>query len=194
MPIFAYTRVSTLEQSVENQRAEILAAGYSIDEGFFFADSGVSGKVPALERPGFKRMLDRVRPYETIVVSKLDRLGRDAVDILNTLDLLKQMSVQIVVLQLGKLDLNSSAGRLMLTMLSAVAEMERSLIVERTVAGQARAWEQGKQKGRPRSYGKAEEEEIHVQLKAGISISQISRNFNISRATVLNIKNAFALA
>ena len=94
-------------------------------------------------------MLTNLRKKDTVVVSKLDRLGRDAPDVLATIKTLASLGVEVVVLQLGKLDLTSPAGKLMLAMLAAVAEMERDLIVERTQARLARAKADGKTLGRP---------------------------------------------
>jgi DNA invertase Pin-like site-specific DNA recombinase len=84
--IFVYGRVSTKEQSTENQRLEIVAAGYAVD--YWFADEGVSGKVMAQQRPQFAKLLTQIRNGKTLVVSKLDRLGRDAHDVGGTIELL----------------------------------------------------------------------------------------------------------
>ena len=187
--IFAYARVSTTDQTVENQRLEVVQAGFAVEPDFWFADAGVSGSVPAMERPAFKAMIGKIRAGETLVVSKLDRLGRDSIDVLITLSLLKKMKVKVVCLQLGSLDLNSAAGKLMLTMLSAVAEMEKSLLIERTKAGQARAWTEGKQKGRPVLTTEKQRLQIKEILKT-TSVSQVARDFSISRATVISIRGA----
>lgn len=189
MTVFAYARVSTNDQTVENQKLEIQNAGYSIAEEFWFCDSGVSGSVPAMEREAFKNLVSKIRTGETLVVSKLDRLGRDSVDVLNTLSLLKKMKVKVVCLQLGNVDLNSAPGKLMLTMLAAVAEMEKDLLVERTKAGQARAWNEGKQRGRPVLTTANQRQQIKQDLK-NTSVSQVARNFNLSRATVISIRKA----
>lgn len=188
-PVFAYGRVSTNEQTAENQRLEIAQAGYTIDPAFWFADEGISGKVPAMERPQFSRMLDKIRHGETLVVSKIDRLGRDAIDVLQTVDHLQAMGVKVIVLQLGGIDLTSPAGKLMLTMLSAVAEMERSMIVERTKAGQARAWGEGKTKGRPSKTTPEQQEDILKRLSKGDSVSAVARDYGVSRATIINMRD-----
>jgi len=109
----------------------------------------VSGKVSAAQRPQFAKMLSQIRDGETLVVTKLDRLGRDAQDIGATIQVLAARRIEVVVLQLGKLDLTSAAGKLMLNMLATVAEMERDLLVERTQSGLARAKAEGKTLGRP---------------------------------------------
>lgn len=77
MAIFGYGRVSTSQQDTENQRLELEQAGWTFD--FWFTDV-VSGKVPALQRKAFSEMLSKIRDGETLVVAKLDRLGRDAID------------------------------------------------------------------------------------------------------------------
>jgi DNA invertase Pin-like site-specific DNA recombinase len=186
MSIFAYGRVSTANQTTENQRLELEQAGYKVD--FWFQDAGISGKTHASQRPQFQRMLERVRKGETLVVSKLDRLGRDAVDVLQTVRQLQEKGVHVIVHQLGNTDLTSPAGRLLLTMLSAVAEMERDLLIERTQAGLERAKAEGKPLGRPSKTTDEDRRNILERLKAGDSVSQVARDFKLSRATVISIR------
>jgi DNA invertase Pin-like site-specific DNA recombinase len=185
MAIFGYGRVSTKEQTTENQRQEIKAAGYVID--YWHADEGVSGKVSAMQRPEFAKMLGQIRDGETLVVTKLDRLGRDAQDVGATIKMLAARSIEVIVLQLGKLDLASPAGKLMLTMLAAVAEMERDLLVERTQSGLARAKAEGKALGRPSSTTPEQRATIAKRHKAGESISALAREHGLSRASVMRI-------
>jgi putative DNA-invertase from lambdoid prophage Rac len=187
MAIFGYGRVSTKEQQSENQRLELVRAGY--DVSYWFADEGVSGKVSALQRAQFRILLDKIRDGETLVVSKLDRLGRDAQDIGATIRMLAARRIEVIVLQLGKLNLASSAGKLMLTMLAAMAEMERDLLVERTQSGLARAKAEGKTLGRPAS---TTDEQRSAMVKRhqggrGESISALARDYGISRASVMRI-------
>lgn len=185
MAIFAYGRVSTKDQSAENQRMEIERAGYQVE--YWYADEGISGKSAAAQRPQFAKMLQQIRDGETLVVSKLDRLGRDALDVGNTIKALAARKIQVIVLQLGKLDLTSAAGKMMLTMLSAVAEMERDLLVERTQSGLERAKAQGKELGRPKKTDGSQREQIISRHKAGESISSLSRGFGISRQSIARI-------
>jgi len=125
-----------------------------------------------------------------LVVSKLDRLGRDAVDVMQTIRLLGDRNVKVVVLQLGSTDLTSAAGKLLLTMLAAVAEMERDLLVERTQAGLQRAKAQGKKLGRPAKTTDAQRQSIRDDLKGGMSVSQMARQYSVSRATVIGIRDS----
>ena len=185
MSVFAYGRVSTTLQSTENQRLEITNAGFLID--YWFADDGVSGKVCARQRPQFARLLDKIRDGETLVVSKLDRLGRDAVDVLQTVQSLADRNIKIIVLQLGNTDLSSPTGKLLLTMLAAVASMERDLLIERTQAGLMRAKAEGKKLGRPSKTTQEQKAEIVLRKKNGESISHLARIFGVSRATILAI-------
>lgn len=185
MAIFGYGRVSTKEQTTENQRREIEAAGYTVD--YWHADEGVSGKVAAAQRPQFAKMLGQIRDGETLVVTKLDRLGRDAQDVGTTIKMLAARRIEVIVLQLGKLDLTSAAGKLMLTMLAAVAEMERDLLVERTQSGLARAKAEGKTLGRPTRTTPEQRVAIARRHKAGESISALAREHGLSRASVMRI-------
>jgi DNA invertase Pin-like site-specific DNA recombinase len=185
MATFAYGRVSTKDQTTENQRREIEAAGYKVD--YWFADEGVSGKVSASQRPQFKAMLGQIRDGETLVVSKLDRLGRDAQDVVATIKSLAARRIEVIVLQLGKTDLTSPAGKLMLNLLAAVAEMERDLLIERTQSGLARAKAEGKVLGRPAKTTPEQRAEIVTEYSKGVSISELARRYNVSRANILGI-------
>jgi putative DNA-invertase from lambdoid prophage Rac len=182
MGTFGYGRVSTTDQTTENQRLEITQAGYMIE--FWFSDV-VSGSAHAAQRPQFKDMLGKLRKGDALVVTKLDRLGRDAPDVLATIKRLTEMRVEVVVLVLGKLDLGSAPGKLMLSMLAAIAELERDLLIERTAAGLARAKSQGKTLGRPPKTTAAQRKSMRDEHVRGDTISALSRRYNVSRATVL---------
>lgn len=190
MHTFAYARVSTTAQTTDNQLLEIERAGYEPDT--VYTDS-ISGKVPAMDRPEFQKMMDtiiRTKKPKRLIVSKLDRLGRDAVDIMGTVRNLEQAGCTVRVLQLGDLDLTSSAGKLVMSTLAAVAEMERDMLVERTQAGLARAKNEGKRLGRPRAINDEGAGVIRDQLALGISVSQVARDHGVSRATVIRIRDA----
>ena len=191
MAIFGYGRVSTKDQTTENQRLEIERAGYAVE--YWFADT-ISGSAHAAQRPQFAQLLGKLRHKDTLVVAKLDRLGRDAPDVLATIKHLAGLKVEVIVLQLGKLDLASPAGKLMLAMLAAVAEMERDLLVERTQAGLARAKAQGKTLGRPSKLNDGQRTALVVARGRGDSISALARVYGVSRSTVLNVITARSTA
>ena len=184
METFGYARISTKEQTAENQRLEIECAGYNID--YWYADT-ITGKTCATQRPQFAVMLGQIRKGETLVVSKLDRLGRDAHDIMATIRMLARSGIAVVVLQLGNLDLGSPAGKLMLSMLAAVAELERDLLVERTQAGLARAKSEGKTLGRPLKTNSVQRADIVKRYSQGETVSSLARSYSVSRATILTI-------
>lgn len=184
MAIFGYGRVSTTEQTTDNQRLEIERAGYAVE--YWYSDT-VSGKAHAAQRTQFGILLGKLRARDTVVVSKLDRLGRDAPDVLSTIKSLSTLGVEVVVLQLGKLDLASTPGKLMLTMLAAVAEMERDLIVERTQAGLARAKAEGKVLGRPAKTTPEQRKAMVDAYNQKANVSFLARLYGISRATVLTV-------
>jgi DNA invertase Pin-like site-specific DNA recombinase len=192
MAIFGYGRVSTNQQTTDNQKLELESAGFKID--YWYADNGVSGKVCAIQRPEFSRLISQIRDGETLVVSKLDRLGRDAVDVLQTVRDLANRNIQVIVLQLGKTDLSSPTGKLLLTMLTAVAAMERDLLIERTQAGLARAKAEGKTLGRKPKTTEDQRIDIRNQLNSGVSVSQLARDFGISRAAVISIRESDKIA
>lgn len=185
MAVFCYGRVSTALQTADNQRLELSNAGYVID--YWFADT-ISGKTSASQRPALKELLSKIRDGETLLVSKLDRLGRDAIDVLQTVRDLGARSIKVVVHQLGSTDLTSPAGKLLLSMLAAVAEMERDLLIERTQAGLARAKAEGKQLGRPSKISREQRSEILRALSEGASISSLARSYEVSRATITGVK------
>lgn len=185
--IFGYARVSTSDQTVENQRLEIEKAGFRMD---YFMHDSISGKTAAQDRPAFRDLLNKLRPGETLIVSKLDRLGRDSVDVLQTVRTLQKMEVKVIVLQFGAVDVTSTAGKLLLAMLAAVAEMERDLIVERTKAGLDRARAQGRKLGRPSVIPEEQHEVIRQRLRDGETVYGIAKALGTNRQVVMRIRDA----
>lgn len=180
MTVYSYTRVSTTDQTVSNQDAEFVTAGYTIDASNQYADIGVSGSVPAADRPQWQALIAVVKSGDVVVCSKIDRLGRNAGDILSTVDYLAEKGIKLVVLQFGGTDFCSPTGRLLLTMLSAVASFERELIIERTKAGIERARNEGKHIG---GHSK-DRTEVLALLSDGLSVSAICRQTGITRQTI----------
>jgi putative DNA-invertase from lambdoid prophage Rac len=156
---------------------------------YWFADE-ISGKVSATQCPQFRELLHQTRDGERLVVAKLDRLGRDALDIGATIKLLAARRIEVVVLQLGKLDLTSAAGKMILCVLAAMAEMERDLLVERTQSGLARAKSEGKVLGRPTKTTARDQAKIVELHASGQSLSQIAVQFKVGKATVHAIVKA----
>lgn len=185
--VFAYCRVSTLEQTTENQRREIEAAGFAIKSQRLIEEH-ISGSVAAGERPGFTRLLDRMENGDVLIVTKLDRLGRNAMDIRRTVEQLATSDIRVHCLALGGVDLTSPAGKMTMQVISAVAEFERDLLIERTHSGIARAKAAGKRFGRPSALNKEQQLTVIARIDAGVSISAIAREFNTTRQTILRVK------
>ncbi|WHT81827.1 recombinase family protein [Providencia rettgeri] len=185
--VFAYCRVSTLEQNTENQRREIEAAGFNV-EHYRIIEEHISGSVAASDRPGFSRLLDRMEHGDVLIVTKLDRLGRNAIDIRKTVEKLSEMNIRVHCLALGGVDLTSPAGKMTMQVISAVAEFERDLLVERTHAGIARAKSVGKRFGRPPVLNDEQKQIVIERIQNGASISAIAREFDTTRQTILRVK------
>lgn len=185
--VFAYARVSLVDQLTENQLKEITDAGYAI-EPHRYTEEKVSGSVCVSQRKGFQELLKKIEKGDTLVVSKLDRIGRDSIDVQQTVNWFLKSGVRLVVLQLGNLDLTSSAGSLMVKMLAAVADFERDLIIERTLAGQARAKADGKHMGRPAKTSTTDRAAILVALAKGDTVSSLATTYKISRASIISIR------
>src|SRR4051812_18009123 len=121
--IFAYCRVSTLDQNTDNQVQEIAAAGFAIQSNRVVAET-ISGSVQASERAGFSKLLDKLEADDVLVVTKLDRLGRNAMDVRATVEALGGIGVRVHCLALGGMDLTSAAGKMTMGVIATVAEFE----------------------------------------------------------------------
>jgi putative DNA-invertase from lambdoid prophage Rac len=188
---FIYARVSTAGQTTDNQIREIQAAAFTVDKRRIVTES-VSGSVAASERPGFARLLDRLEEGDVLIVTKLDRLGRNAMDVRATVEQLAAMGVRLHCLALGGVDLTSAAGKMTMGVLSAVAEFERDLLIERTQAGLARARAEGKTMGRPSALSVAQQAEARRRLAQGESVSQLARDYNTTRQTIMRVRERSA--
>ena len=187
--VFAYCRVSTNEQTTDNQLREIDAAGFAVQPSRVVAET-VSGSVPTSERPGFGKLLDKLEAGDVLVVTKLDRLGRNAMDVRATVEALTGVGVRVHCLALGGVDLTSAAGKMTMGVIAAVAEFERDLLVERTQAGLARAKAEGKALGRPSALSPAQVTEVGKRLAAGEAIAAIARAMGTSRQTIMRARDA----
>lgn len=185
---FAYVRVSTTEQNSENQIKEIEDAGFKVEPHRIISET-ISGSMPTARRKGFIRLLDKIESKDILVVTKLDRLGRDAIDVSATVAKLEKSGIKVHCLALGGVDLTSSSGKMTMGVINAVAEFERNLLIERTQSGLTRAKSQGKILGRPKVFLESQRQEVINQLEEGKTVAAIARNFNTSRQTIMRIRN-----
>ncbi|AKL12201.1 TPA: recombinase family protein [Kluyvera intermedia] len=185
---FAYCRVSTSEQTTENQIVAIRQAGYDILDSRVISET-VSGGVQAMKRKGFADMVThKLEKGDRLVVLKLDRLGRDNIDVQQTIAMLVDKDIDVVSLDLPVRNLASAEGKLMLQMFSAFAEFEKSRIIERTKEGLARAKTEGKKLGRPAATDTVKRvqeakskglSQSKAALELGLSLPTIKRNWNM---------------
>lgn len=185
--VFVYARVSTAEQTTDNQLREIEAAGYKVEPRRTVTES-ISGSVAAGERPQFSKLIDRLEVGDVLIVTKLDRLGRNAMDVRKTVETLHTMGVRVHCLALGGMDLTSPAGKMTMGVISAMAEFERDLLIERTNAGLARSRAQGIKGGRPSALNAAQQTEALMRLAKGETIAQLARDYDTSRTTIQRLR------
>lgn len=186
---FAYARVSTTDQTASNQLREIEAAGFSVDKRRVVTEN-ISGSVSAHQRPGFSELLLKMEEGDVLIVTKLDRLGRNAMDVRATVEALSERGIRIHCLALGGVDLTSAAGRMTMQVLNAVAEFERDLLIERTQAGISRAKAEGKAMGRPSALNKQQQDEVRRQLSDGASVAGLAKRYGTSRQTIMRVRDA----
>ena len=184
MTTYAYLRISTStkSQTTENQSLAITSAGFAVD--VFYSEEGVSGSIKAVERPVFKEMLSKLQRDDVLIMTMLDRLGRDAADILNTIALLKSMGVKARILQFDALDITSPIGKMILTCVGAMAELERNLLVERTNAGLERAKANGIVLGAPLSLTPKLLAELILKKEAGATYDVLAAEYKLARNTI----------
>ena len=181
--VFAYCRVSTADQTTDNQISEILGAGFGVDDHRVISET-ISGSVAAFERPQFSRLLDRLERGDVLLVTKLDRLGRNAMDVRSTVERLASCGVKVHCLALGGVDLCSAAGRMTMGVIAAVAEFERDLLIERTQSGLKRARAEGKTLGRPSVLSPAQKAEVIRRRADGESLSKLAYAFAVTRSAI----------
>ena len=187
--VFAYCRVSTADQTTDNQIQEIASAGFTVQKGRAITET-VSGSVLAMERKGFLTLLNKLEANDVLIVTKLDRLGRNAMDVRASVERLASMGVRVHCLALGGVDLTSSAGRMTMQVIAAVAEFERDLLVERTQSGLSRAKAQGKLLGRPKSIDQETSKQVVERLKAGEAVAALAREYGTSRQSIMRIRQS----
>ena len=184
---FAYVRVSTTGLTTENQIQEIEAAGFHVEPRRIVTET-ISGSVAIAPRRGFSRLMDKLEAGDVLIVTKLDRLGRDAIDVSTTVRKLEELGVRVHCLALGGVDLASSAGKMTMSVINAVAQFERDLLIERTQSGLKRAKSEGKTLGRPARLNEKQKLDVLSDLAGGMSVSALARKFDTSRQTIMRVR------
>ena len=184
-----YARVSTTDQTAENQlldlRRYVSERAWTVAGEFI--DSGVSGTKES--RPALDRLMDaaRKRKFDVVLVWRFDRFARSVKHLVLALDELRGLGIQFVSYQ-ENVDTSSSLGQAIFTIIAAMAELERNIIVERVHAGLKRARSQGKRIGRPRAV--VDLERAQKMQEQGLSVRTIARRLGLPRSTVARVIKA----
>jgi DNA invertase Pin-like site-specific DNA recombinase len=191
-----YTRVSTDNQTIENQLRELRQVaqrrGWEVVE--VYNDAGISGAKGRAERPGLDLMLNDAsrRKFDVVMAWAIDRLGRSLIDLLGTIQHLEACGVDLYLDQQA-IDTTTPMGKLVFQVTGAFAEFERSMIRQRVRAGLKRAVAQGAQLGRPK-IDAAVERKVQRQLEKGIGILKVAKSLGLGTGTVQRIKAELKLA
>ena len=175
--VMLYTRVSTLSQSLENQIEQLEAVG--CEKVFSEKKSGKN----ETDRQQFQIMKNFIREGDVLYITKLDRLARSVIDLHEFAKFLQEKDVGLKVLH-QNIDTTSPAGRLLFTMLGAIAEFERDLINERVREGIEAAKLKGVKFGRKAILSFKDKKVIYKQYEKGKSVAWLSKFFHVARNTI----------
>lgn len=181
-----YLRVSTSDQTVENQRRELerIARERGWEITAYYADEGISGSKGVKDRPGLDKMLKEAgQKFDVIMAWAIDRLGRSLKDLLSTIESLESVGCNLYLHQ-QQIDTTTPMGKLIFQVTGAFAEFERSMIIERVKAGMDRARAQGKHLGRPAT---VPTQEIAELLALGFGKAETARMVGVHVSTVKRI-------
>ena len=176
--LIGYARVSTKRQgdSLDTQRETL--EGYGCEKVFTDTISGAKS-----QRPGLDAAVEYMRDGDALVVTRLDRLGRTALDTLRTIHDLDARGVPVVMLD-PALDTRTKEGKLMVTIMSGLAEWERDLLIERTKEGMAHARSQGRLPGPKPKLNDEQIQAVRAAVADGQNIASVARSFGVSRPTI----------
>lgn len=173
--IIGYARVSTNGQSLDGQKEELLKNGAQ-----YIYQEKKSGK--NLSRLALQDCLENLRAHDTLMVTKLDRLGRNTKDALNILDHLKENEINLKILDTG-IDTNTPMGKFFYQLQAMFSELERNYILERTAKGREKAKREGKLTGRPRKYSDKRIKLVMEDIISGLDIRESCKFRGVSVST-----------
>lgn len=186
--IAGYARVSTADQNLDRQLDALHGAG--CERIWSEAASGKKGAI----RPEWEALMDHLRGGDTLVVEELSRLGRHVGDLAGLLDHLDKHDIGLRILGLG-IDTRTPAGRLIYTVVAAVAEMERALLIERTRSGLEAARARGRKGGRRAKYGPKDAEKIRrMRDQTDLTMDEIAKALNLSVTTAYRLLGGAGLS
>lgn len=183
MALLGYARVSTSQQDLTNQITRLVSEGVKDSPDFLFTDKA-SGKSD--NREGLQSLLTKAREGDVLLVTKLDRLGRNTGDMIAIIDSLYQRNISVRFLDDG-ISTEGTMGKMVVTILAAVAQAERERILERTNEGRRAAIDKGIKMGRKIKITDNIIKEITNEISKGVPKARIAKQFGISRQSVYNI-------
>lgn len=178
--ILGYARVSTLGQSLVNQKAALEAAGAAK----LFCEKVSGAKV---DRPELKRMMGMLRSGDTVLVTKLDRLGRSTRELLGLIDTIGKTGAFFKSLGDPMWDTSTPTGKLLGTLLVAIADFERDMILERTEHGRRIAMARGVKFGRKPVLSTDQERAIRIRRENGETVTALAAAYEVSRRTIARL-------
>ncbi|WP_413699267.1 recombinase family protein [Psychromonas sp. KJ10-10] len=186
MSKYIYARTSTTDQNV-TQQIDSLLQKHVVDDVFSDKQSGKD-----LDRPEFISMKKTVKGGDSIIVQDLSRIGRNTMEVINFVEEMAERRVGIIIDDLGSIDVTSSTGKMVLTVLASVATMRREQMLEKQLIGIARAQQEGLYKGKqasPQTLLKCQRVDEFISSKA-LTIAQACKLSNVSRATYYRYKKS----
>ena len=176
---FGYARVSTVDQNPASQEDALRRGG--ADEVFvdFFTGTKAS-------RPELDKVLTQLRSGDSLMITRLDRLGRSTKDLLELVTKLEDLGVILIVLE-QQINTASAEGRLFFTMIAAFAQFEREIMRARTIDGLAAARSRGRSGGRKSALSNSQTEIAKSLVSAGQTISQVAKDLGVSRPTIYRV-------
>jgi DNA invertase Pin-like site-specific DNA recombinase len=183
MAVIGYARVSTIDQMLDLQQDALKEAGATV-----MYEDKASGKTT--DRPELEHCLKSLREGDTLVVWRLDRLGRSVKDLVRIVDDLNERGIAFRSLK-EFIDTGGPTGKFVFHLFAALAEFERGLVRERTMAGLAAARARGRKGGRPRRLTEKETRAALAMMKSReIAVAEIARRFSVSRSTLYSLQSA----
>lgn len=181
--VLGYARVSTTHQSLDQQQDALVAAG--VDESRVYSDK-LSGTSTREQRPGLAALLDYAREGDAIVVVGIDRLGRNAAEVMTTIKELGERGIVLRSLREG-IDTSNAAGRMVAGVLASLAELELELGRERRAASRDARRARGQSIGRPKALDENKTALARRMHASGEPASSIADAFGVSRATIYRV-------